>query len=456
MNWKKCFFILFLSPLCISAQNKLPGNMFLRTLPNGLDILVIEDNSVPLATIMMTFKCGAFTESEKFNGLTALYQNMLYKGNKDYMNEADANYHAGELGIQLKNTITSEEQSSCYFTLPKSNLEVGLNYLNSAMRFSKMSIGELEQEKQTEDQQLRLKESNPYFSLTGAMMHHLWGSLYYRKGAIGRHETILSATNAMMDSIKNRYYYPNNAVLIIGGDVSHNEVFSRTEKIFGDWKPSGFDPSKKWPIPEFKPIGKTDYFVVESPLSKTPLIEISWHGPDTRNDLQSTYAADVFSYIVNQKLSKLNRSLIQSGLAFSVSFGYLTLKHVGPISLYVEPNPLRVKDCMDEVRKQLSLLDNDDYLPEEEIETAKRMLEIKKVRQEEITTDYVHILSFWWASASLDYFINYDDNLRKVTRANIKTYIDKYIKNKPYCAGLLINPELSKQINAETFFTTNY
>ncbi|GAC1306656.1 MAG: pitrilysin family protein [Mucilaginibacter sp.] len=430
--------------------------MFLRTLPNGLDILVVEDNSVPLATVMMTFKCGAFTESKKFNGLTSLYQGMLEMGNKDYVNQQDAGYHAGELGMGLKNSSTTEESSSCYFTLPKSNLEAGLNYLNSAVRFAKMDPRELEKGKQIQDEQLKQKESSPYFALTTAMLHHLWGNLYNRKIAIGNHEVILSATNAMMDSIKNRYYYPNNAVLIVGGDVSHNEVFALTEKIYGDWKASNFDPFKNWPIPEFKPLSKIDCFVVESPLSKTPFIEINWQGPDTRGDLPSTYAADVFSYIVNQQSSKLSKALIQSGLAFSVSLGYLTLKHVGPITLYIEPNPLKVKDCMNEVRKQLSLMDNDDYFLQEEIEIAKRALEIKKVRQEEITSDYVHALSFWWASASLDYFIHYNSNLQKVTSADIKSYVKRYIKNKPYCAGLLINPELNKQINAEAFFTANY
>ena len=454
---KKSYLLaLFLLPFLLEAQSKLPGNMFLHILPNGLNVLVVEDNSVPLATIMMTFKCGAFTEPEKFSGLTGLYQSMLYRGNKDYANQWDADYHSGELGMQSKNTTSSEEYSTCYFTLPKSNLEPGLNFLNSAIRFAKMDTVEFEKEKQIEEEQLKQKESNPYFALSTAMLHHLWGDLYYRKTAMGNHEVILSATKDMMDSIKNRYYHPDNAILIIGGDVLHNEAFTLAEKIYGDWETSNFDPFKKWPVPEFKPLGKTDYFIVESPLSKAPYITISWRGPDTRSDLPSTYAADVFSYIVDQKSSKLSKALIQSGLALSVSLGYLTLKHVGPITLNIEPNPLKVKECMDEMRKQISLMDNDDYLPQEEIETAKRMLEIKKIREEEITSNYVHSLSFWWASASLDYFNSYDSNLQKVTRADIKTYINRYIKNKPYCAGLLINPELSKQLNVETFFTSNY
>jgi len=429
--------------------------MFLHTLPNGLDVLVIEDNSVPLATIMITFKSGAFTEPKNYSGFSGIYQSMLFKGNKDYYNEQDFNYHSGELGIQLSNATSTQEYAANYFTLPTSNLEPGLNFMNTAIRFAKMDPEELEREKKKTDDQLKQKESSPFFALADAMDRHIWGELYNRKTAIGNHLTTQLASPELMDTIKNKYYYPNNAILIIGGDVAHDLVFGMVEKIYGSWKASNFDPFKKWPIPEFKPLVKPDYFIVESILARSPVINIQWQGPDTRGDLQSTYAADVFSYILNQKSSKLSTALVQSGLASSVSIGYTTLKHVGPISLLVTPNPLKIQACMDEIKRQIVLMDNDDYLSASQIETAKRMLEIKSINEEEITTDFVHSMAFWWASASLNYFGGYYDNLKKVSLADIKTYVRKYIKNRPYCAGLLISPQLNKQISAETFFTAN-
>jgi len=449
---KSYLLVLLLLPVLVIAQNKLPANMFLHTLPNGLDVLVVEDNNVPLATVMMTFKAGAFTESENTNGLTGLYLNMLGKDNKDY---TDFNYNAGGLGISSMNEVTNVEYGRFFFTLPKANIEDGLNFMNSAIRFATMDAKALEKEKEIVNDELKQKESGPYFALTETMFHHLWGNLYSRKNPIGNHDVILSATPASMDSIKNKYFYPNNALLIVGGDVDHDVVFRLVEKKYGDWKSSSFNPFKKWPTPEFKPLVKEDYFIVVSELSKSPYITIDWQGPDTRNDVPSTYAADVFSYIVNQKSSKLSTALVQSGLAFSVNINYLTLKHVGPISLTITPNPLKIRECMDEVKRQISLMDNDDYFTDGQIETAKRMLEINQVREEDITSDYVNTLSFWWASASLNYFLNYNDRLKKVSRADLKAYVSKYIKGKPYCAGLLISPDLKDQTKAETFFKTN-
>lgn len=451
-------FTIFLSftTSILFAQKKLSDNMYLTTLPNGLDVLVVEDNSVPLATIMMTFKSGSFAESEQTNGLSGMYQFMTFDANKDYKTASEFSFHMGHLGVGLKNSQSAEEYSRSFFTLPKANLDEGLALMNTATRFPQINTDDLEKEIRVNDRELLEKESLPGFILNREMSHHLWGDLYYRKTAVGNHDAIQSATRELLiDSIKNKYYYPNNALLIVAGDVKHDEVFKKVEEIYGSWKAAGFDPLKKWPIPEFKPLHKSDYFIVDSKLSRAPVILINWQGPDTRHDLHSTYAADVFSYILNQNSSTIKKALIQSGLALNVNINYLTLKHVGPITLTVTPNPAKVRECMEEIKKQISLMDNDDYLTNEQIETAKRKLGITKIREEEITTDYVRTLSFWWASASIDYFITYNDNLKKISRADLQAYVNKYIKNRPYCAGLLINPELKAQINAESFFTDN-
>lgn len=445
---------LCLAMSALDAQNKLPDNMFLKTLPNGLDVLVVEDNSVPLATIVVTCKNGAYTETPEFNGLSHLYEHMFFKANKDYATQEQFMNRVSELGMEF-NGNTTEENVKYFFTLPKKNLKEGLKFMNSAIRYPKFERQEMARENIVVDGEFQQHESNPFFALNDAMAHHLWGNLYSRKNVIGNHDVIRNATPAMMDSIKNKYYYPNNSLLTISGDVKHADVFRQVENIYGDWKASPFDPFKKWPLPEFPPLKKTDYFIVESNITRVPFIELTWLGPDTRTDIPATYAADVFSYIVNQNASKLNKALMQSGLALQTNIGYLTLKHVGPITLIVVPNPDKVKECMAEVKRQIAMFDNDDYVTDEQVETAKRKLEIRQQQEQEVASDFVEVLSFWWASASIDYFTTYNDNLKKVTKADLKRYVDKYIKNKPYCAGLLVTPAMRMQLKPEEFFTAN-
>ncbi|TQM51489.1 zinc protease [Arcticibacter tournemirensis] len=457
---KKTLFVLMFSVACIQLRaqqlqklGSLPSNMFYKKLPNGLELMVIEDNSVPLVTIEIAVKNGAYTEPPEYNGLSHLYEHMFFKANRDYPSQQDFMNRVRELGI-LFNGTTSNERVNYFFTLPKYNFPEGLRFMNSAIRYPKFDAQEMKGENVVVDGEFQRNESNPYFSLYDAMNRHMWGALYSRKNTIGNHDIIRSATPAKMDTIKNKYYWPNNSLLTVAGDVKHEEVFSLTENVLGSWQRSGFDPAKRWPVPEFQPLKTTDYFIVESALAKVPLVMFNWMGPDTRTDIPATYAADVFSFIINQNSSKFSQALVSTGLAYQISIGYLTQKHTGPISVFVVPNPAKAEECIAEVKKQVALWDSADYLTDEQIETAKRQLEIRQVKEQEITTNYVHTVSFWWASASIDYLTTYIDNLRKVSKKDLQQYVRKYIKDKPYCAGMLINPQMKEQLNPGKFFVS--
>ena len=454
MQKKLLFLMMVLLVSTGYSQTSLPSNFFLKTLPNGLQVLVIEDHSVPLATIEIATKNGSYTEPPEFNGLSHLYEHMFFKANKDYPSQEAFMDKIKELGISFNGT-TNTERVNYFFTLPKFNLTKGLEFMNSAIQYPKFDTSEMRKENVVVDGEFQRNESNPFFALYDTMNHHLWGDLYSRKNVIGNHEVILTATPAKMEAIKNKYYWPNNSLLTVAGDVKHDDVFSQVQRIMGSWKSSGFDPFKKYPIPEFKPLQKTDYFIVQSENAKVPMIMINWMGPDTRNDIKATYAADVFSYILSQNSSKLSQALTESGLALQVGFNYSTQKHVGPVTLTVIPNPAKVKECFEEVKKQISMMDSDDYFTDAQLATAKRQLEISDVRGEEITSDYVHVVSFWWCSATLDYYFNYIDNLKKVSKADIQQYVRKYIKDKPYAAGLLVSPQMKQQLHPEAFFASN-
>ena len=443
--------VLVTSCISVFSQQKLAENMYFRKLPNGLEILVVVDNTVPLATIEMACRNGSFTESDDYNGLSHLYEHLFFKANKDYPNFESFNKRSNELEI-TSNANTREEVVNYYFTLPSANLKPGLKFMNSAIRYPIFIKEDMAMENEIVNAEFTRQESSPLYPLIDADKKHMWGENYSRKNVIGNHDVILSATPSKMDSIKNKYYWPNNSVLVIAGDVKVDEAFNSAEDIFGSWKASPFDPFKKWPIPEFKPLAKNDYYIIESTKMPVPYMLFSWHGPDTRNDIPGTYAADVFSFIVNQNGSKLKKALINSGLAQEASVNYYTQKYTGPISFMVSPNPAKIKECYEEVLKQIALWDEEDYLSEVQIERAKRLLSISQVERREVTSDYAHLLSFWWASASVDYYTHYEENLNKITRADLLNYVRKYIKGKPFCAGMIINKSSVDAVKPQEFF----
>jgi zinc protease len=448
---KKILFALGMAALVLPGFAQKPANFFNTKLSNGLEVLVVEDKSVPLATVEITTKNGSYTESPEYNGLSHLYEHMFFKANKDYPSQEEYMAKVRELGIVFNGT-TSEERVNYFFTLPQNKWEEGLHFMNSAIRYPLFLAEEMKKENVVVDGEFQRNESNPFFPLIDGMNHALWGDLYSRKNVIGDHQIINTATPEKMQTIKNKYYWPNNSMLIIAGDVDHNAVFAKVKQIFSDWKASGFDPFKKWPIPEFKPLDKTDYFVVESKIARVPMFMLGWLGPDTRTDRAATYAADVFSYILSQNSNKFQKDLVDKGLALQASVSYQTLSHTGPIRVIVIPNPANVAACAQALKDEIAQWDASDYITGEQLENAKVQLEIQTLKEFDVTSSLAHNLAYNWCTSDLGYFYNYVANIKKVTKADLQNYVRKYIKGKHYAAGLLINSSVKDQLKPETFW----
>lgn len=438
--------LLALIPMSLLAQT-LPSNFFLTKLKNGLEVLVIEDKTVPLITVEICVKNGSYTESPEYNGLSHLYEHMFFKANKDIPNQEAFLNRTNELGMQW-NGSTSNERVNYYFTLNKKYLTEGLQFMNSAIRYPLFDEKEMKNENPVVDGEFQRAESQPTFWLIEDVTRKMWGDLYSRKNVIGNHDVILTATTAKMRTIQEKFYHPNNSILVIAGDADHAEVFRKAEEIYGSWPNSGFDPFVKYPIPEFRPLEKSELLFTENPNARNVIVYREWQGPDTRNDIKATYAADVFSFLLRQKGSKFQQAVVESGLSFFAGLSYQTCKYVGPVSIFLVPNPSKVKEAMTELENQISQWTRDDYFTDEQLETAKNQLAIEDARSREKTSNFIHTVTFWWASASIEYYTSYVDNLKKVTRQDIKDYVTRYIQGKPSVTGVLTTKEQRPQLEA--------
>jgi len=445
-------FIACLLSAIAFAQPKVPEHVFYQKLSNGLEVMVLEDHTIPFSTIEIACKNGSFTEDNEYNGLSHLYEHMFFKSNKQYKSQEDFLNATDKLDMTF-NGQTLEENVIYYCTLPKQNTVKGMEFMNAAIRYPKFKKSDMLDENPIVDAEFQRQESSPYFVLLDTLNHLLWGNNYSRKNIIGNHQVILSATPEKMEIIKNKFYYPNNCLLVVAGDVDHNEIFPRVESIYGSWKSSSFDIAKEYPIPEIEPLKKNNLAVIESDLADAPLMVLRWQGPDMRNDIKATYTADVFSYILNQRRSQLTQALQETGLANDVQINYYSQKYVGPITFSVSPNPGKIKECYQAMMKELEQWDDDSYISDKQLERAKKILYITQVEEREEVERYVHLLSFWWACATTDYYTFYRENMDKVTRADIKNYVRTYIKGKYFCGGLIIPKGSGLPTNPDFYFS---
>ncbi len=435
--------ILAVGLITAGSASAQPAPYKSKTLANGLDVIVVENHMVPLATVELVAKNGGFTEPPEYSGLSHLYEHMFFKANEKYPSQEKFLHGLEDLGgsLGVSNAATHQEHVNYFIVIPKKNLAGGLDFMSAAIRTPLFDTAELRKERYVVLGEFDRNEAEPTFKLRYAMDSAVWSpELFSRKEQLGLRPTILSATPEMMHTIQHRFYVPNNMALIVAGDVDPNQVFAEAEKYFGPaiW-PKGPAPFPTYNPPPFPPI-KKQLVVREAPNLPYTYIDFEWHGPSLGKDNADTYAADVFSTIVNEPNSRFQKDLVDKRLAYQVQTSYYSEKNVGPISIdaYV-PIPA-TKKAVKAIQNEISHWTDPDYFTDEELNTAKRILEGDRIYETESATSFAtNSLPLWWASAGLDYFNHYLDNVKKVTRADIQRYLNKWIVGKNYVLGVTTN-----------------
>jgi zinc protease len=414
-----------------------------RILPNGFEIIVLEDHSVPLVTIEMAARNGSYTETPELNGLSHLYEHMFFKANRAIANAEEYLQKIGQLGIAY-NGSTREEVVNYYFTTTSPNLRTAMNFMRDAVRYPLFDKGEFERERQVVIGEIDRNESNPFYYLNLEMTNRLFYKYTSRKNPLGSRQTVSNATTDMMRLIQSRYYVPNNSVLVVTGDVVPEDVFKMAQEFYGDW-PKAEDPFVKYPMVEHPPLPKSEGVVVKQPIQNV-VFNIGWHGPSIGKDNPGTYAADVFSFILTQPNSRFQRALVDTGLVNGVTIGYYTQRNIGPIQIIAQTTPDKARAALKAIYNEVAHFNDKDYFTDEQLESAKALLEADDLYSREKLSEYAHTLSFWWASTGLEYFRGYLQNLRKTTRADLSRYITTYIQGKPHVGIALLSEEAQQQI----------
>lgn len=414
-----------------------------KTLSNGLQVIVIENHSIPLVTVEIAVKNGAFTEPPEFNGLSHLYEHMFFKGNAVIPTQEAYLRRIRELGIVFNGT-TSSERVNYYFTLPSKNAKEGLVFMRDAIMTPKFDEKEFKKEIQVVIGEVDRNESNPYYWLGQAVEAKVWHKYPTRKDSLGDRKTITTATVAKMKEMQKRYYVPNNSALLIAGDIKPEAAFKMAEELFKGWKKSDKDPHVTYPVPEHPPIAKSEAVVTLKKV-RTPYFQMVWHGPSVTKDPKATFAADVLSFILSQPASTFHKNLVDSGLTLGAGLSYYTQKYKGPITASAQVLPGKVKPAIKAFIKELYKLTDPNYYTDAQLESAKKILTVQAIYEREKTSNLAHTVSFWWASTSLDYYFNYVKNLNAVTRQDISNYIKTYVVNKPFVLGVLSSPEIAQK-----------
>jgi len=248
-----------------------------KTLSNGLEVIVLQDSSVPIVTVEMAARNGSFTEPPELNGLSHLYEHMYFKtNNARFVYECERAVNAGvtltptgrqicgeklklkasigdvgyftqlgEVGMPSPNGTTQEEYVNYYYNGMSASLPLIMHAMRDAMLYPSFDENEFDDEKKVVLGELDRQLSQPFYYLDRTLMDKLFYKYPSRKNPGGTRETVAAATTDQMRLIQSRYYVPNNEALIVTGDADPQQVFKLAEELFGGWQ-RGEDPFKNF------------------------------------------------------------------------------------------------------------------------------------------------------------------------------------------------------------------
>jgi zinc protease len=409
-----------------------------KVLPNGLEVIVVENHGVPLATVEIDVKNGSFTQSPQYEGLAHMYEHMFFRADSTFPEPNQFWDRASDLGAVFNGT-TAEERVNYYMTVPQEKLGDAIHLLAAALRAPLFRRDELERERQVVIGEYDRNESSPFFALSRQMDAKLYPGNFSRKDIIGDRQVILTTTPEKMRTIQKKYYVPNNSAVIVAGDVNPATVFSLVERDLGQWG-RGEDPFTVDPIPAIPPLQTSEGVIVEAPVGAVS-IQVQWQGPSVGQDPKSTYAADVFSDVLNDPQSQFQQKLVDSGLWQAVGVNYYTLNHTGPITISGQTSPEQLRDALSALYGEIAKFDKPGYFTSEELDAVKAHRAVTSAFDRERASGFAHTLGFWWSVASLEYYMGYVDNMAQQTLEDLRAYARRYIVGKPHIAGVLIAPD---------------
>ncbi len=429
-------FLSALLPMEATAQRaELEKIIQRKVLGNGLEIIVVENHGVPLATIEIDVKNGSFTQTPEFEGLAHMYEHMFFRADSKYPEPNQFWDRASDLG-SVFNATTSEERVNYFMTVPTEKLADGIQLLASAIRGPLFRSDELERERQVVIGEYDRNESSPFFALDRQITAKLYPGNFSRKDVIGDRQIVSTTTPEKMRTIQNKYYVPNNSALIVAGDVNPATVFALAERELGQWN-RGADPFAADPIPAIPPLQKSEALIVEAPVGAVT-VQIQWQGPSVGQDPKSTYAADVFSDVLNDPQSQFQQKLVDSGLWQAVGVNYYTLNHTGPITISGQTSAEQLRQAVTALYGEIAKFDTPGYFTSDELEAVKAHRAVTSAFDRERASGFAHTLGFWWSVASLEYYMGYVDYMAQQSLDDLRAYARKYIVSKPHIAGVLI------------------
>jgi zinc protease len=290
-------------------------------LANGMRVVVKPDRRAPVVVVMVWYKVGSVDEVNGVTGVAHVLEHMMFKGTKAIK--------AGEFSRIIsaaggrENAFTSRDATGYFETLQSSQLELALKLEADRMHNLVLSPEEFAKEIKVVMEERRLRtDDRPRSLVFEALLATALTAHPYRHPVIGWMSDIENMTVDDAADFYRRWYAPNNALLVVVGDVEPREVFALTEKHFGPI------PARALPVrkPQEEPVQRGARRVTVKAPAELPYVVMAFRAPPLRDAERDwePYALDMLAAVLDgNEAARLNRTLVRGErVANSVGAGY--------------------------------------------------------------------------------------------------------------------------------------
>lgn len=316
------------------------------TLDNGLQVVVVPNHRAPVVSHMVWYKVGSADEQPGKSGLAHYLEHLMFKGTPGVPAGDFSRIVARNGGVE--NAFTSRDQTAYYQNIARDHLPLVMRL--EADRMANLAIDDAQARPELDvvrEERRQRTDDNPGARLREQVQKALFGDYPYAHPTVGWMEEVSGLTPQDARTFYRTWYAPNNAILVVTGDITAAELKPLAQATYGALKPHPV-PDRLALRPQFTPPSSPQRIVLKDALVQQPGWSRTWIAPShVWGDTRQVAALEVLSSILNGGAGRLYQALVVARkVAVAAGMGYQAYA-LGPATLSVSASPLPGADTQE-------------------------------------------------------------------------------------------------------------
>lgn len=397
-------------------------------LDNGMQVVVVENDRVPVVTHMVWYKVGAADEKMGKSGIAHFLEHLLFKGSEG-LEPGEFSRIVRNLGGN-DNAFTSQDYTAYFQSIASEHLEKVMTMESGRMRGATLPKKEvLSERKVILEERSQRTDNNPQAQFAESLSAALYVNHPYGIPVIGWAHEMATLSQEDAKDFYDHWYGPNNAILVVSGDVKAEEVYDLAKKTYGKLEKADVPENR---VRSTSPPLVGDKIVRFSyPSIRQPSFQRNYRAPSYNQNKEESLAMQVLEDIFGSgSTSRLYKSLvIDQKIATSAGLSYSS-SAIDDANIYLYASPAEgvdletVKDALDAEVLKLA----NEGVTEEELNDSLTRLQAEAIYARDSLTGPVMVIGYSLVTgSSLDDVEYWPQNISKVTAAQIQGVAKKYL-----------------------------